>query len=71
MTSNNHPASDGNSGSAGMRGEIAQKWGKFDATEVAALTGNADLVAKVASKYGLDARQAQKEVDALAKGRQL
>ena len=71
MTGSNHAVSGGNSGSTEMRGEVAQKWGKFDAAEVAALTGNDDLVAKVASKYGLDARQAQKEVDALAKGRQL
>lgn len=61
------PVATGN----GMRGEVAQKWGKFDAAEIAALKGNDDLVTKVAAKYGLDTQQAQKDVDALAKGRQL
>lgn len=56
---------------AGMRGEIAAKWGKLNASEIAALKTKADLVASVASKYSLDAAKAQSEVDAFAKGRQL
>lgn len=72
MTSNeNHAAGSGDAGSAAMRGEIAKKWGKFDEAEVKGLKSNDDLVTKVAAKYGLDAKQAQKQVDDLANGRQL
>ena len=55
----------------GMRSEIEAKWGKFSATEIAALKTKDDLVAQVQSKYGMDKPQAQKEVDAFAKGRTL
>jgi hypothetical protein len=55
----------------GMRGEIQQKWGKFSAQEITALKDNDDLVAKVQLKYQLDKPQAQRDVDAFAKGRQL
>ena len=55
----------------GMRGEISQKWGKFTAQEVAALKSKDDLVTQVQSKYQLDKPQAQKDVDAFAKGRSL
>ena len=55
----------------GMRGEIQQKWGKFNAEEIAALKDNGDLVTQVRTKYQLDAAQAQSDVDAFAKGRQL
>ena len=57
--------------STGMRGEIAQKWPKITAAEVAALKSKDDLVTEVQSKYSLDKTQAQKDVDAFAKGRQL
>jgi len=43
-----------------MRDEIQFKWGKFNAEEIAAPKDNADLVA-----------QAQGNVDAFARGRQL
>jgi hypothetical protein len=56
---------------AGMRSEIAQKWPKFTAAEVGALKSKDDLVTEVQSKYSLDKAQAQKDVDAFAKGRQL
>lgn len=55
----------------GMRAEIQQKWGKFDAQEIAALKDSDDLVAKIQAKYQLDSLQAQRDVDAFAKGRQL
>ena len=47
------------------------KWPKFDAAEIAALKSKDDLVTGVQSKYQLDKTQAQKDVDAFAKGRQL
>lgn len=56
---------------AGMRADIAQKWAKFNATEIANLKDKDDLVAQVQSKYSLDKAQAQRDVDAFANGRQL
>ena len=55
---------------SGMRNEIGQKWPKLGAAEIAALKSK-DLVTEVQSKYQLDKAQAQKDVDAFAKGRQL
>jgi len=55
----------------GMRSEIQQKWGQFTAPEIAALKDKDDLVAQVQTKYQFDRAQAQREVDAFAKGRQL
>jgi hypothetical protein len=59
------------SNTSGMRSEIAQKWPKFSAAEVIALKSKDDLVTGVQSKYSLDKTQAQRDVDAFAKGRQL
>ena len=56
---------------AGMRGEIQHKWGKFSAQEITALKDKDDLVAQVQTKYQIDRTQAQRDVDAFAKGRQL
>ena len=55
----------------GMRDEIQQKWGKFTAQEIAELKDRDDLVAQVQAKYSIDKIQAQRDVDAFAKGRQL
>ena len=56
---------------AGMRSEIAHKWSKFTAVEVAALKDKDDLVSQVQTKYTLEKSVAQRDVDAFAKGRQL
>lgn len=56
---------------AGMRGEIEQKWGKFSSEEIVALKDKDDLVAQVQAKYSLDKTQAQRDLDAFARGRQL
>jgi hypothetical protein len=56
---------------AGMRGEIEQRWGKFSAQEITALKDKDDLVEQVQTKYSLDRAQAQRDVNAFAKGRQL
>jgi hypothetical protein len=66
MSDSTKPASEG-----GMRGEIQRKWGKFSAQEIAALKSKDDLVTQVQTKYALDKSQAQRDVDAFAKGRQL
>lgn len=77
MTTNSQPQNRTGAGeappapSSGMRSEIIQKWGKFDDAEIAALANKEDLVAKVQAKYQLDKAQAQRDVDAFAKGRQL
>ena len=49
--------------------EIHGRWGKFSDQELAGLKGKDDLVSQVQSKYGIEKAQAQKEVDALLKGR--
>jgi hypothetical protein len=51
--------------------DIRAKWSHFSEQEVSALKGEADLVTQVAAKYGLEQAQAQREVDALLKGRQI
>jgi hypothetical protein len=66
----NQPISPGVS-NTGMRSEIQKQWSKFTYAEVAALKNKDELVAQVQSKYAIDKPQAQKDVDAFAKGRQL
>lgn len=51
--------------------DICAKWSKFSEKDVSALKGKSDLVSQVAAKYGLEQAQAQREVDALLKGRQV
>ena len=51
--------------------DICAKWNKFSEQDVAAIKGKADLVSQVVTKYGLPQVQAQSEVDALLKGRQI
>jgi hypothetical protein len=51
--------------------EICSKWSKFSEQDVFAMKGKADLVSQVVTKYGLPQIQAQSEVDALLKGRQI
>jgi hypothetical protein len=51
--------------------EICAKWSKLSEQDVSALKGKADLVSHVVAKYGIPQSQAQSEVDALLKGRQV
>jgi hypothetical protein len=51
--------------------DIRAKWSHFSEQDVSALKGKADLVSQVAAKYGLDQAQAQKDVEAVLKGRQI
>ena len=71
MTDNTQTEASKPAADAGMRGEIEQKWGKFSAQEIAALKDKSDLVTQVQTKYQFDKTQAQNDVDAFAKGRQL
>jgi hypothetical protein len=51
--------------------EIGAKWGKFSEQDLSALKGNDDLVNQVVAKYSLEKAQAQRDVDALLKGRHI
>jgi hypothetical protein len=50
--------------------EIGAKWTKFSEQDLSALKGKDDLVTELVAKYGLEKAQAQRDVDALLKGRQ-
>jgi hypothetical protein len=50
--------------------EIQAKWSKFSEQEVSAFRNRDDVVKQVEAKYSLDKAQAQRDVDALLKGRQ-
>jgi hypothetical protein len=51
--------------------EIGSKWGKFSERELPTLKDRDDLVTQVVAKYGLEKSQAQRDFDALMKGRQI
>lgn len=51
--------------------DIRAKWSKLSGQDVSTLKGKADLVSQVVAKYEIPQVQAQNEVDALLKGRQI
>jgi len=51
--------------------DISSKWGKFSEQELGALKNKDDLITQVVAKYSIDKAQAQREVDAVMKGRQI
>jgi hypothetical protein len=51
------------------RSEIGAKWSKFTTDDLSGLKSKDDVISQVVSKYGMDKAQAQREVDALMKGR--
>ena len=51
--------------------DIGAKWGKFSAQELGALKSKDDLVTQVVAKYSIDKVQAQRDVDAVMKDRQI
>jgi hypothetical protein len=67
-TSAAKPATDAE-GKQIMLKEIGVKWNKFSEQDLAALKSKDDLVTQVVAKYSLDKVQAQRDVDALLKGR--
>jgi hypothetical protein len=69
-TSTNPQTADQNSKQAVLK-DICAKWSKFSEQDVNAMKGKADLVTQVVAKYGLEQNQAQREVDAVLKGRQI
>ena len=51
--------------------EIGTKWNKFSEQDLSALKNKDDVVTQVVAKYGLDKAQAQRDVDALMRGRHI
>jgi hypothetical protein len=51
--------------------DIGTKWGKFSEQELSALKNKDDLVTQIVAKYSMDKAQAQRDVDAVMKGRQI
>jgi len=51
--------------------DIRAKWDKFSEQDMSALKDRDDLVTQVVAKYALDKAQAQRDVDAVLKGRQI
>ena len=54
-----------------IRKEIKTKWDKLSDQDLTSLKNRDDLVTQVVAKYGLEKVQAQRDVDALLKGRQI
>jgi hypothetical protein len=51
--------------------EIRSKWDKFSQQDLWVLKNKDDVVTQLVAKYGLDKDQAQRDVDALMKDRQI
>jgi hypothetical protein len=72
-TPNTTPTNVGNSADAKqiLLKDIGAKWGKFSEQELGALKSKDDLVTQVVAKYSIDKMQAQRDVDAVMKDRQI
>ena len=70
---NTASASTGNSAATKqiLLKDIGTKWSKFSAQELGALKNKDDLITQVVAKYSIDKVQAQRDVDAVMKGRQI
>ena len=55
----------------GILKDIRIKWGKFSEDDLGRLVSNDDLVSEIVAKYSIDRAEAQTEVDALMRGRQI
>ena len=51
--------------------DIGAEWNKFSEQELGALKSKDELVTQVVAKYSIDKAQAQRDVDAVMKGRQI
>ena len=70
-TSNHSTTTHSPEASQMIRKDIKAKWDKFSEHELTSLKNKDDLVTQVVAKYGLEKVQAQRDVDALLKGRQI
>ena len=76
MNSVNPNTASANSGSPAdakqiLLKDIGAKWNKFSEQELGALKSKDELVTQVVAKYSIDKAQAQRDVDAVMKGRQI
>jgi uncharacterized protein YjbJ (UPF0337 family) len=55
----------------GILGDIRTTWGKFSEDDLTRLRSNDDLVTEIAARYNIDKAQAQRDVDAMMRGRQI
>jgi hypothetical protein len=51
--------------------EIGVRWNKFTEHDLSALKSKSEVVTQIVVRYGLDKAQAQRDVDAVMKGRQI
>jgi hypothetical protein len=51
--------------------DIRAKWDKFSEQELGEIKNKDDLVTQVVAKYSIDKAQAQRDVEAVMKGRQI
>jgi len=51
--------------------EIGAKWSRISEQDLSAFKSKDDVVTQVVAKYGTEKAQAQRDVDALMKGRQI
>ena len=49
--------------------DVGAKWGKFSEQDLSAIKIKDDLVSQIVAKYSFEKAQAQREVDAVLKGR--
>jgi hypothetical protein len=54
-----------------IRTDIKAKWDKFSDQDLTSLKNKDDLVTQVMSKYNVEKPHAQRDVDALLKGREI
>ena len=52
-------------------GDIRTTWGKFSEDDLTRLRSNDELVTEIAARYNIDKAQAQRDVDAMMRGRQI
>ncbi|ODR93436.1 hypothetical protein AUC69_04340 [Methyloceanibacter superfactus] len=62
---------DNAEGHKALLSDIRAKWDKFSEQDVSSLKGKDDLVSKVSAKYDIKPDQAQRDVDAVLKGRKI
>lgn len=51
--------------------DIRTTWGKFSEDDLSRLRSNDDLVTEIAARYNIDKAQAQRDVDAMMRSRQI
>jgi uncharacterized protein YjbJ (UPF0337 family) len=71
QTTTGTSSQDNAEGNKAVLNDIRAKWGKFSEQDLSALKGKEDLVSQVSAKYDIKPDQAQRDVDAVLKGRKV